>query len=88
MHLCVEIQSDDPKCRPWVLLHCRMIACHRTGTTCPLKTKRWLDLLSGSCGNFFWIPVRFQNAAKPKDSQQVDRVKALRLFLRSLGLIK
>lgn len=80
-----KTQSDDPQRRPRVLLECRKPGCT---LTCPLCTQEWSKLLMGPCSRFLWLPVRFQNAAKPKDSQQINYKKALTLFLRSLGLIK
>jgi len=85
MLLYVNTQSDNPQCRSQVLLHCRRLGCT---LTCPLHTRQWSDLLVGTCDHFFWIPARFLTAAKPKGKVGTDRKKALKLFLRSLGLIE
>jgi len=81
----VDTQSDDPRCPPRVLLDCQRLACLHT---CPLVTREWPGMLTGPCSESVWIPARFLSAARAKEGPQVNRGKALKLFLRSLGLIK
>lgn len=62
------------------------IACVHDCKECAAMEVDWKALLKSPCCEGIWIPARFLSQAANKD-RTIDKRKALRLFLRELGVL-